>query len=107
MGKNSRSATSARKNSKFRDRWPDRPGWEALAQTMETLALACGGKAQCHKKYDYLSVSLETQGVSKEQYNALYNLAELVEQISDTEDHGEQSTVHWVRSVMKNGVYVE
>jgi hypothetical protein len=31
------------------------------------------------------------------QVNALYTLAELVEQVSDAEDHGEQSTVQWVR----------
>lgn len=82
------------------DRWPDRPGWEPLAQTVETLAKACGGKAQCYKKNSYLSVSLDPRDMPAEQYQALCNLAELVEQISDTDDHGEQSTVHWVRNVL-------
>ncbi|GFE52103.1 hypothetical protein So717_38560 [Roseobacter cerasinus] len=85
---------------KLTDRWPDRPGWEVLANTIETLAKACGGSAQCHKKYEYLSVSLETNGVSEAQVGALRTLAELVEQVSDAEDHGAQSTVHWVRRVL-------
>lgn len=87
-------------DTKFLDRWPDRPGWEVLARTVETLAKVCGGSAQCHKKKEYLSVSLTTRDMPMEQYHALYNLAELVEQVSDTEDHGEQSTVHWIRTVL-------
>lgn len=85
---------------KLRRRWPDRPGWDVLAQAIETLADACGGSAQCHKKYEYLSISLETPGMPESQVFALRTLAELVEQVSDTEDHGEQSTVHWVRRVL-------
>jgi hypothetical protein len=34
------------------------------------------------------------------QANALWALAELVEQVSDAEDHGDQSTVHWVRRTL-------
>ncbi|MEL6666960.1 MAG: hypothetical protein AAFQ24_12560 [Pseudomonadota bacterium] len=83
-----------------KDRWPDRPGWDVLAQSIETLAQACGGSAQCEKKYEYLCVSLETRDMPDEQYKALYTLAELVEQISDAEDHGDQSTVHWVRQAL-------
>ena len=83
-----------------KDRWPDRPGWDVLAESIETLARACGGSAQCHKKYEYLSISLETRSVSEAQANALWALAELVEQVSDAEDHGDQSTVHWVRQTM-------
>ncbi|GIT93121.1 hypothetical protein JANAI62_35950 [Jannaschia pagri] len=82
------------------ERWPDRPGWDVLANTIETLAKACGGSAQCHKKYEYLSVSLETGGMPKAQVNALRALAELVEQVSDTKEHGDQSTVHWARKVL-------
>ena len=84
----------------FKDRWPDRPAWDVRAQSIETLAKACGGSAQCHKKYEYLSVSLETGGMPKAQFFALQSLAELVEQVSDAEDHGAQSTVHWVCSVL-------
>ena len=85
---------------KLKDRWPDRPGWDVLANTIETLAKACGGSAQCYKKYEYLSVSLETHGMPEAQVNALWALAELVEQVSDAEDHGNQSTVHWVRQTL-------
>ena len=85
---------------KLKDRWPDRPGWDVLANTIETLAKACGGSAQCHKKYEYLSVSLEARGMPEAQVNALWALAELVEQVSDAEDHGDQSTVHWVRQAL-------
>jgi hypothetical protein len=90
-------------DDKTKDRWPDRPGWHVLAQTIETLARACGGSAQCYKKYEYLSVSLETRGVPEAQVHALRALAELVEQVSDAEDHGKQSTVHWVREVIARG----
>ena len=83
-----------------KDRWPDRPGWDVLANTIETLAKACGGSAQCHKKHEYLSISLETRGMPEAQVNALWALAELVEQVSDAEDHGDQSTVHWVRQTL-------
>ena len=85
---------------KLKDRWPDRPGWDVLANTIETLAKACGGSAQCHKKYEYLSVSLETRGMPEAQVKAIRALAELVEQVSDAEDQGDQSTVHWVRAVL-------
>ncbi|WP_420862599.1 hypothetical protein [Algirhabdus cladophorae] len=85
---------------KLKDRWPDRPGWDVLANTIETLAKACGGRAQCHKKYEYLSVSLETRGMPEAQVNALWALAELVEQVSDAEDQRDQSTVHWVRRAL-------
>jgi hypothetical protein len=85
---------------KLKDRWPDRLGWDVLAQTVETLAGACGGSAKCHKKYEYLSVSLETRGMPEAQVYALRTLAELIEQVSDTEDHYDQSTVHWVRGVL-------
>ena len=85
---------------KLKDRWPDRAGWDVLANTIETLAKACGGSAQCHKKYEYLSVSLETRGLPEAQANAFWVLAELVEQVSDAEDHGDQSTVHWVRQTL-------
>lgn len=88
---------------KLKDRWPDRPGWDVLANTIETLARACGGSAQCHKKYEYLSVSLETRGMPEAQVNALWALAELVEQVSDADDHGGQSTVHWVRQTLASG----
>jgi len=88
---------------KLKDRWPDRPGWDVLANTIETLARACGGSAQCHKKYEYLSVSLETRGMPEAQVNALCALAELVEQVSDADDHGGQSTVHWVRQTLASG----
>ena len=95
-------------NGKFehdrtKDRWSDRPGWDVLAQTIETLAVACGGSAKCHKKYEYLSVSLETRGMPEAQVYALRTLAELIEQVSDTEDHDDQSTVHWVRGVLAQG----
>ena len=83
-----------------KDRWPDRPGLDVLANTIETLAKACGGSAQCHKKCEYLSVSLETRVMPEVQANALWALAELVEQVSDAEDHGDQSTVHWVRRTL-------
>ena len=86
--------------AKLNERWPDRPSWDVLANTIETLAKACGGSAQCHKKYEYLSVSLETRGMPEAQANALWALAELVEQVSDAEDHGDQSTVHWVRQTL-------
>jgi hypothetical protein len=86
-----------------KDRWPDRPGWNVLAQSIETLAKACGGNAQCQKKYEYLSVSLDTCGLPEAQVFALRTLAELVEQVSDAEDHGAQSTVHWVRAVVAKG----
>jgi hypothetical protein len=85
---------------KLKDRWPDRPGWNVLANTIETLAKACGGSAHCHQKYEYLSVSLETHGVPEAHVNALWALSELVEQVSDAEDHGDQSTVHWVRQTL-------
>lgn len=39
-----------------------------------------------------------------DQYRALNSLAELVEQVSDTEHHGEQSTVHWIRSVLGQSI---
>lgn len=85
---------------KQKDRWPNRPGWDVLAQTIETLAKSCGGSVQCQKKYEYLSVSLKTRGLPEAQVVALQTLAELVEQVSDTEDHGDQSTVHWVRQTL-------
>ncbi|MEL7179602.1 MAG: hypothetical protein AAFN63_07200 [Pseudomonadota bacterium] len=87
-------------SAETRDRWPDRPGWDVLAQTVETLAEACGGNARCHKKYEYLSVGLETRDIAEAKVCALRVLVELVEQVSDTEDHGHQSTVHWVRGVL-------
>ena len=93
-------ARSKPEREETKDRWPDRPGWDVLAQSIETLAKACGGSAQCHKKYEYLSVSLEPRDMPDEQFHALYTLAELVEQISDTEDHGDQATVHWVRQTL-------
>lgn len=93
-------AGSSSRTGERSDRWPDRPGWEILAQTIETLAKACGGKAQCHKKYEYLSVNLEMQDVPRDQRIALYNLSEVIELVSETEDHGDQSSVHWVRSAI-------
>ena len=94
------STTGKIEDDRLKVRWPDRPGWDVLANTIETLAKACGGSAQCHKKYEYLSVSLETRGMPEAQVNALWTLAELVEQVSDAEDHGDQSTVHWARQIL-------
>jgi hypothetical protein len=81
-------------------RWPDHIGWDELDHAMVTLAKSCGSSALCSQKYDYLNVELTAQGASPAQKKALITLAELIEQVSDTEDHGTQSTVHWVRGVI-------
>ena len=81
-------------------RWPDRPGWDELAHSMETLAVVCGASAHCDQKNFRLNVELRLKGVSPQHKKALHTLAELVEQVSDVEEHGSQSTVHWVRNVI-------
>jgi hypothetical protein len=103
MDDNTCATKGKMEEAKLNERWPDRPGWDVLANMIETLAKACGGSAQCHKKYEYLSVSLETRGLPEAQVSALCALAELVEQVSDADDHGGQSTVHWVRQTLASG----
>lgn len=66
-------------------RWPDRVGWDNMANAIETLAKSCGGHAYCAQKYEYLSVELQQPADTPEQTKALYVMIELVEQISDLE----------------------
>ncbi|CUI85333.1 hypothetical protein [Cognatishimia activa] len=41
-------------------RWPHFPGWDEHAATAEALAKACGAKAVCSQKYEYLKVEMSS-----------------------------------------------
>ncbi len=64
-------------------RWPHFPGWDEHAATAEALAEACGAKAVCSQKYEYLKVEIQQLASTPEQTRALHWLAELIEQASD------------------------
>ena len=66
-------------------RWPDRRGWDELANTVETLAKSCGAHVYCAQKYEYLNVEMQQRASTPEETKALYVLIGLIEQASDLE----------------------
>lgn len=69
-------------------RWPDKEGWDAMAEVMETLAEACGARVFCSRKYDYLRVEIQDPAGTAAQNRALAFVADMIEQISDREGAG-------------------
>lgn len=69
-----------------RNRWPQRPHWDKWASVSETLAAACGARAQCDQKYEYLDISLSAL---RDDQVALLGIADLIELTSDHEDVGD------------------
>ena len=53
---------------------------------IETLAAACGARAQCDQKYEYLDISLSAL---RDDQAALLGIADLIELTSDHEDVGD------------------
>jgi hypothetical protein len=66
-------------------RWPDRDGWDDMANAIEVLAQTCGAYVYFAQKYEYLSVEIQRPARTPEQTKALHVLIEVIEQASDQE----------------------
>ena len=64
--------------------WPEKPEWDDMAEAMKTLAKVCGAKVHCSQKYEYLKVEFQQSASTSAQMRALYLVAELIEQASES-----------------------
>ena len=64
-------------------RWPQFEGWDEKALAIETLAQACGAHVYCAQKYQYLAVEIQRRASTPEQMQALHEVADMIETLTD------------------------
>jgi hypothetical protein len=65
------------------ERWPDRQGWDEMANAIEALAESCGASVVCGQKYQYLSIEMLEPARHPNHTSALHVIIELIEQASE------------------------
>lgn len=66
-------------------RWPQFDGWDEKATAIEALARACGAHVYCAQKYQYLEVEIQTPARTPELTKALFEIADMIEELTDRE----------------------